>query len=232
LCAINFLWAFARLGESWKPSAHSETQRPHLAQWLHVLRLPRLNLLVGIFFLATFCFASFETTIGLLIVEKFHIDLKQALGSVSWVIFYCGIIGALTQGGVRPLVKRLGEPKLIAVSLFLAAVGVGLIPFVSGWGLLFVALGIFSIGSSMTRPPVFGMISNLTPAHEQGATMGVAQGTGSLARIVGPVFATGVFQYNPSIPYVVCAVLCFVTSFVALRFLLHVKPAPSPVLAA
>ena len=37
----------------------------------------------------------------------------------------------------------------------------------------------------MTRPPVFGMISMLTPAHEQGSTMGVAQGVGSLARIVG-----------------------------------------------
>jgi MFS family permease len=231
LCAINFIWAFTRLGESWKPSAHYQTQRAHLDQWLHVLRLPKLNLLVGIFFLATFCFASFETTIGLLIVQIFHIDVTKALSSVSWVIFYCGVIGAVVQGGVRPLVKRLGEPKLIAVSLFLAAVGMGLVPFVSGWGLLLVALGVFSMGSSLTRPPVFGMISNLTPAHEQGATMGVAQGTGSLARIVGPVFATSVFAFNPSIPYLVCAALCFITSFVAIQFLLRHKGTTAPAMA-
>ncbi|HWD20254.1 MAG TPA: MFS transporter [Verrucomicrobiae bacterium] len=224
LCAINFLWAFARLGESWKPAEHSQTQRPHLAHWMHVLRLPRLNLLVGIFFLATFCFASFETTIGLLIIDKFHLDTKKALGSVSWVIFYCGVIGALSQGGVRGFVKRVGEPRLITFSLFMAAIGIGIIPFVQGWGLLLVALAVFSVGSSLTRPPVFGMISNLTPAHEQGATMGVAQGVGSLARIVGPVFATGIFLYHPAIPYIVCAVFCFITSLVALRCLAAPKP--------
>ncbi len=50
----------------------------------------------------------------------------------------------------------------------------------------------------MTRPPVFGMISNLTEAHEQGVTIGVAQSAGSLARIVGPIFAAvAVFTGNP-----------------------------------
>jgi MFS family permease len=230
LCAINFIWAFARLGESWKPSAHAETQRPHLEHWLHVYRSPRLNLLVGVFFLATFCFASFETTIGLLIIAKFNLTTDKATTMVSWVIAYCGVLGALTQGGIRPLVKRLGEPRLIAISLLIAGVGIGLIPFVSGWGLMLVALAIFSIGASMCRPPVFGMISILTPAHEQGATMGVSQGTGSLARIIGPVFATGVFVYHHSIPYVVCSVLCFVTALAA-QVLLASRPVPSPVMA-
>src|SRR5581483_11285544 len=230
LCAINFLWAFACLGESWKPSAHAETQRPHLEHWLHVYRSPRLNLLVGVFFLATFCFASFETTIGLLIMVKFHLTIESATTSVSWVIAYCGVLGALSQGGIRPLVKRFGEPKLIALCLFIAAIGMGLIPFVNGWGLLLVALAIFSIGAAMTRPPVFGMISILTPAHEQGATMGVAQGTGSLARIVGPVFSTGVFAYHHSVPYVICSALCFVTAFAA-QVLLGSKPVQAPAMA-
>ena len=231
LCAINFIWAFARLGESWRPSAHYETQRPHLEHWMHVFRMPRLNLLVATFFLATFCFASFETTIGLLIIDRFHIDTQKALTQVSWVIFYCGLIGALVQGGVRRLVKKFGEPRLVAGSLFIASVGIGIIPFVSGWPLLLTALGIFSVGSSLTRPPVFGMISNLTPPHEQGATMGVAQGTGSVARIVGPVFATGVFHYDPSIPYVACAILCFVTAFAAWHLLVGAKP-PAPAAVA
>jgi MFS family permease len=233
LCAINFIWAFARLGESWKPSAHYETQRPHFEHWMHVLRMPRLNLLVAIFFLATFCFACFETTIGLLIIQKFNIDTKKALGTVSWTILYCGLVAAVSQGGVRPMVKRLGEPRLIAVSLFLAAIGLALIPFVNGWPAFLLVLAVFAIGSNMTRPPVFGMISILTPAHEQGATMGVAQGAGSLARILGPVFATGVFVFHPSVPYLVCAVLCFILSLVAARFLHQSKAAaPAPAMAA
>jgi MFS family permease len=76
------------------------------------------------------------------------------------------------------------------------------------------------MGSSMTRPPVFGMISILTPAHEQGATMGVAQGVGSLARIVGPIFVMGIFgKDHLPVPYLCCALLCFATGCITTRYL-------------
>jgi multidrug resistance protein len=230
LCALNFIWAFVRLAESWQPAAHAVTQRTHVEQWLHIMRAPRLNLLIGIFFLATFCFTCFETTIGLLVVKNFQIDANSGsgLGTVSWLIAYCGVVGAAVQGGaIKRLVKMMGEPKLISLSLFLAAVGIGILPYLRTWGLLLAGLGVFSIGSSLTRPPVFGMISMLTPAHEQGATMGVAQGVGSLARIAGPVFAASLFVRNAPLPYLICAVLCFFTSAVTMQYLTHI-PLPVP----
>jgi len=229
LCALNFIWAYARLAESWQPAAHSVTQRPHVEQWLHILRTPRLNLLIAIFFLATFCFTCFESTIGLLIMRNFGVDTKKGLGTVSLLIAYCGVIGAGVQGGAAGrMVKRMGEPRLIAVSLFMAAVGIGVLPYLLNWGTLLVGLGIFSIGSSLTRPPVFGMISMLAPAHEQGATMGVAQGVGSLARIVGPIFAASLFVLNAPLPYLICGTLCLLTALVAMQYLTHVQTAPSP----
>ncbi|HEV7924093.1 MAG TPA: MFS transporter [Verrucomicrobiae bacterium] len=229
LCALNFISASFFLEESWKPAAHSVTQRPHLAHWLHVLRTPQLNLVVAIFFLATFCFACFESTIGLLVMANFGIDTKKSLTSVSWLIAYCGAIGVIVQGGAgRRMIKRLGEPKMIAVSLFLAAVGLGVLPYMRNWGTLLVGLGIFSIGSSLTRPPVFGMISMLTPANEQGATSGVAQGVGSLARIVGPVFAASLFMLNAPLPYLICGTLCLLTALVTMQYLIRIKVAASP----
>jgi MFS transporter, DHA1 family, tetracycline resistance protein len=227
LCALNFIWAFIWLGESWAPAAHAVTQRPHIEQWLHTLRTPRLNLLIGIFFLATFCFTCFEVTIGLLIIKNFHVDTRKSLTTVSWLIAYCGVIGASVQspGMIARMVKRLGEPRLIAATLFVAALGIGLLPFLKTWALLLVGLGIFAIGSSLTRPPVFGMISMLTPANEQGATMGVTQGVGSVARIAGPLFAASLFVAHASFPYLICAVLCFATAVVTLQYLTHI-PAP------
>jgi len=227
LCALNFISAFLWLGESWKPAEHSVIQRPHIEQWLHTLRTPRLNLLIGIFFLATFCFTCFEVTIGLLIIKNFDIDTAKSLTTVSWLIAYCGVIGASVQspGMIGRMVKRLGEPKLIAATLFVAAIGIGLLPFLTTWGLLLIGLGIFAIGSSLTRPPVFGMISMLTPANEQGATMGVTQGVGSVARIAGPIFAASLFVVHASFPYLACSVLCFATSILTLLCLTHI-PAP------
>jgi Na+/melibiose symporter-like transporter len=227
ICAVNFIWAFLWLAESWKPESHSVTQRPHFEQWMHVLRAPRLNLLIGIFFLATFCFTCFETTIGLLVMKNFKIDVRSDLGTVSWLIAFCGVVGALVQGGgTKRLVKALGEPRLIAASLFIAAIGIGILPFLSTWGMLMVGLAIFSIGSSLTRPPVFGMISMLTASHEQGATMGVTQGVGSLARIVGPIFAASLFAQVAQLPYVICGVLCFLTSLLAMQYLKKIVPVP------
>jgi MFS family permease len=83
-------------------------------------------------------------------------------------------------------------------------------PFLNNWPALLAGLAGLSIGSSLTRPPIFGLISMMTPLHEQGATLGVAQGAGSLARIVGPIFAATLFDYKPALPYVICGAMALV----------------------
>jgi DHA1 family tetracycline resistance protein-like MFS transporter len=218
LCAANFVLAFFILPESWKPSAEPVARRPHLDQWMHTLGRPKVGLLISIFFLATFCFTCFETTLGLLVFQKFFIDPESARGIkiVAYLFTYAGLVGAVVQGGATGrLVKALGEPKLVAVSLFLVAVSLGPMPFARNWPVLLVLLGLLAIGSSLTRPPVFGMISNLTSAHEQGVTIGVAQSAGSLARIAGPIFAASLFTRIPQLPYVICAVVSFFTGLLA-----------------
>jgi multidrug resistance protein len=217
-CAANFLLAFSILPESWKPSSDHVARRPHVAQWLHTMTLPKVGLLIDVFFLATFAFTCFETTIGLLICQKFNIDVESVRASKlqSYLFAFAGIIGAFVQGGATGrLVKLMGEPKLIATSLILAAVGLGFLPFISGWSSLLVLLAVLSIGTSLTRPPVFGMISNLTAANEQGVTIGVAQSMGALARIVGPMTLVPLFYKMPPLPYVICAVVCLLTGLIA-----------------
>ncbi len=216
MCALNFLLAFAIVPESWTPGGVPAPQRPHLEQWRHTLSQPRVGLLVWLFFLATFAFTCFETTLGLLVADTFAMDVKRDAHKISYLFTYCGLIGALVQGGlVGRMVKRFGEPGLITISMVLTAAGLAPMPFVGSWGMLLVALAVLSVGSQMARPPIFGMISNLTPANEQGATLGVAQSIGSLARIAGPVFAAGLFHFDPKIPYVACAVIAGLAGLIA-----------------
>ena len=206
-----------------------------MAQWAHTFSHPKVGLLIGIFFLATFCFTCFETTLGLLISENFHLDIKHdhhAKEIVGYLFAYCGIVGAGLQGGASGrLVKRMGEPRLIAVSLMLVALSLAAMPFIHGfapltWGILvqraglpwlnlLLVLGVLAAGSSLTRPPVFGLISILTPAHEQGATIGVAQSAGSLARIIGPLFAATLFDYKPALPYLICSGIALAAGLLA-----------------
>jgi hypothetical protein len=136
------------------------------------------------------------------------------------------------------LVKIFGEPKLIALSLLLTGVSLGLLPFIKGdgplkwlavlhatdwpWIKMLFALALLSIGSSLTRAPLFGLLSNLTPANEQGATIGVAQSAGSLARIFGPIFAATLYLHVPMLPYVVCGAISLLAALLAFQ---HLRPA-------
>ena len=246
LCAANFLLALFILTESHKPNSSQAAPRPHLDQWLHTLRQPKVGFLVIVFFFATFCFSCFESTLTKLVGANFHLDFKRDATSaraVGYLFVYCGLIGALVQGGaIGRLVKKMGEPKLIALSLVLTAASFAWIPFIKGtsqlswsvlvqhdglpWVWLLLALALLSVGTSLTRPPLFGMISNLTPAHEQGVTIGVAQGAGSLARIPGPLFANALLPWLPPLPYLICAaVLLGTTVLVGRRLFLGDPPA-------
>jgi MFS transporter, DHA1 family, tetracycline resistance protein len=238
LCTANFILAFFILTESRKPTSAHAAERPHLDQWRHTLSQPKIGLLVIVFFLATFCFSCFESTLPLVVSDNFHINIQNdesSASTVAYLFVFCGVIGAIVQGGaIGRLVKKHGEPKLIAISLVLTAISLAMIPFITGkadlswgvllrpegrsWLLMLLALALLSVGTSLTRPPLFGMLSNLTAEHEQGANLGVAQGAGSLARILGPPFATTLLPYMPPLPYVICAgVLLATTAMVVQR---------------
>jgi MFS transporter, DHA1 family, tetracycline resistance protein len=237
LCAANFILAFLILKESRKPASEHVAPRPHLDQWRHTLTQPRIGLLIIVFFLATFCFSCFESTLPLLVSENFHINIQQdeaSASTVAYLFVFCGVIGAVIQGGaIGRLVKKFGEPKLIALSLVLTAVSLAVLPFIHGgadlsWGILFRgegrswvallgALALLSVGTSLTRPPLFGLLSNLTSAHEQGANLGVAQAAGSLARILGPLFATTLLVYSPPLPYLICAAVLLATTVLTVQ---------------
>ena len=246
LCAANFVLALFILTESHRPDSAQAAPRPHLDQWAHTLTQPKVGFLVTAFFLTTFCFSCFESTLPLLVGANFHLDFKRdatSASTIAYLFVYCGFIGAFVQGGaIGRLVKKMGEPKLIALSLVLTAASFVWIPFLRGstqltwkvlvqpaglpWVWLLLALALLSVGTSLTRPPLFGMLSNLTPSHEQGATIGVAQGAGSLARILGPVFATGLLAYSPPLPYLICAAVLIVTTVLTIQRLCRGGEAP------
>jgi MFS family permease len=75
ICAANFLLALAILAESRKPGATPAAARPKFAQWAHALKLRHVGFLIVLYFLATFCFACFESTLPLLLGSAdFHPD--------------------------------------------------------------------------------------------------------------------------------------------------------------
>jgi hypothetical protein len=147
------------------------------------------------------------------------------------------MISAFIQGGaIGWLVKKFGESKLIVLSQLLTGTALALLPFIHGdgplqwlavlhatdwpWMKMLLVIALLSVGSSLTYPPVFGRLSNLAPANEQGATLGVAQSAGALARIVGPLFAASLYFHVLLLPYLVCAGISLLAAFLAAGWLM------------
>jgi MFS family permease len=241
LCAANFILAFAKLKESRQPDSAPVANRPRFAQWRHTLAQPKVSVLILVFFLATFAFSCFEVTLAWMVNDNFnlhysHDNLVSATTIVSLFVF-CGLIGAFIQGGlIGRFVKIFGEPKLIAMSLVLTGVSLLLLPLIHGdgelrwklvlklgdmpWLKMLGALALLAFASSLTRAPLFGMLSNLTAANEQGATLGVAQSAGSLARIFGPMFASTLYLTHAALPYFTCGGIAILAGLIAAQRLL------------
>ncbi|HAB18960.1 MAG TPA: MFS transporter [Verrucomicrobiota bacterium] len=229
ICAVNWVLVWARLPESLQPGQSKEAvRRSRLGGLGHVLSQPVVGFLVMIFFLATFGFTTFETTLGLLITRNFHLTETAAHNANAILFSLAGLISAMVQAGpIGRLVRTLGESKLIALSLVIFGIGLLPVPWIHGhgaldwagltgteaveWWMLLVCVALIAIGAGLTRPPLFGLISLLSPDHERGATLGIAQSAGSLARIVGPLFAGAFFDQHPAWPYVTCAILAVLT---------------------
>jgi MFS family permease len=233
-CFANFVLGWFILGESRQPGAAPAAPRPKFAQWGHTLRQPKLGLLISIFFLATFCFTCFESTFPLMLgsgtASQFGLKNRDQVG---YLFAYAGIITVLVQGAVHGLVKAFGEPRLIFGSLVVFAVGLAALPFQTHLTGLLILLAVLAVGSGLNRAPVFGLISLNSPSNEQGANLGVAQSFGSLARILGPIFATTLFfarpaMPSPELPYVICGVIAFLTALLAWRYLSRSSLSPGP----
>lgn len=225
ICAINFVLGCIILPETRKKDAAPPVRRPRLEQIRHVLAMKEVGFLIGIYFLGTFAFTAFESTLPLLLDAKLKFDEEH----VGYVFAFCGIMAAMVQGGgIGRLVKSFGERRLIGTSLIVVAISLVLMPLANTLATLLGALAVFAIGSGINRAPTMGLISQLSPADEQGTTLGVAQSAGTLARVLGPTVATTLYDLWLPAPYLACATIALLAGLLAaLRLMGSTAKSPS-----
>jgi multidrug resistance protein len=306
ICGLNLILAYFVLGESRTPESDPAPPPPRLQQITGVLKRKQLACLMGVFFMATFCFTCFESTFvvtftgtkespgtfsfqqtvhaefdenqiteirnwhveqggevrkgeplctlvtldstnvftapksGRIVYEEIHfVPASGKIASIDYtrtiayyMLVFCGLLGAIIQGKfIGPLVNWLGEKWLIVVGLALLGVSLAWLPLAHAPHLymLLGALALFSVSSSVYRAPTYGLISLNAGPNEQGEIMGVTQSIGSLARIIGPLFALGLLDVSIRLPYFICAVIAVAAAIVA-AFLL--KPNDKTALVA
>ncbi len=128
---------------------------------------------------------------------------------VALTLGYVGVVSAIIQGGlIGPLTNRFGEHALLFTSLFLVMLGYVVLAGSSSLTMVMLSITLLTAGSALFNPSISSLVSKEADDTEQGAVLGIYQGAGSLARILGPSVSGIIFEaYGASAPYLAGAVL-------------------------
>ena len=215
ICGINLLLAVVRLPESLSKDLRAKASQRSLSpiqigRLIDAAKHPELLYLLLAWFFVTFAFSNMEQTFSLLFQDKFQYTTETAGYHTGLILMVSGLLGALIQGGaIRKLVPKYGERRLVQIGLFLNCIALMIFPYGPTFAAYFLIILPLSIGTALLNPSINALISRSASATEQGATLGLAQGLGSLARALGPFCGLLTFQIHHSIPYFIAAFIEF-----------------------
>lgn len=171
-----------------------------------------LGMLFILLFLWSYALSNNQVAVPLLGYEHLHLSAAM-IG-----IFFSGVgIGSsLVQLFVVQRVALLiGDHQTAYLGLGIMAFSLLLMPFSGHYLMMGLAMVIVSIGSGLARPTINALISN-SAKDGQGTTMGVATAFESFGRILGPLLGGALFSISYFVPFV----LCSVSVFLALSFVI------------
>ena len=176
---------------------------------INLFKIPALLFLITVSFLVTFSFAGFETTFALWTERAMSWAPKQT----GFAFTFTALLAALVQGVfIGKLTKSFGEIKLLITSCFLMLIGLFFITLsIQNLFYLVFSLGILGISVGLGNPSLNSLLSKNLSKNIIGASFGVIQSVGSLARILSPLVAGNLFYFfGINSPYNFGAFLMFI----------------------
>jgi MFS family permease len=193
LSVVNLLFALRYLPESLPVEKRSEkTQKAlrlaivDLGALREVGKYPGVGMILVIAFNSIFWFAGAQSIFRLFTLDAFQMNVENT-GRVLGLV---GLVAVIVQGGlIGKLNRRFGETKLLFAALVLMAIGFALqgLSVNLGVPMFLVATAVTAMGTALHMPSVSSYISRRVGPEVQGATLGLMQSAGALARASGPL---------------------------------------------
>ena len=215
LCAANSLAAILFLPESRDRGATGRTARFNLPASLALAASSRQILVtLAVYLSITMAFSTLQPTLSLLASERFTMGTREA----GYLFALLGVVSAVVQGGlVRRVVPRTGERRLLLASSLPFASGLVLMGVSETVPVFLAGLILVGVGYGGAIPSILGLLSRAVEPERQGATLGLGQSVGSLARVVGPAMAGALFDVRLAFPYLAGALLIVAGTLLAGR---------------
>ncbi|MBI3557108.1 MAG: MFS transporter [Deltaproteobacteria bacterium] len=163
----------------------------------------RTRMATLLFFVVTVAFTQMEVVFALFMLARHGFNAQSA----GLLLAFMGIIMVGIQGGlIGKLSKRFGESRLVIAGPLLMALGLVLLAQTQPMGFVFAAMTLVAIGNGITNPSLSSLASKGAKPERRGATLGIYQSAGSLARVVGPPIAGWAYDaLGVQVPFLIAA---------------------------
>jgi predicted MFS family arabinose efflux permease len=187
---------------------HSETEDwLHPSRFLPIIRNSALLQMQLIFFFSMMAFVMMESTFAIYLNDlmkfnELHVGLLFALAGVTIAIVQGGLVGKLS--------KRFGEWPIVIAGPVLVTTAMMLLAELSRFPVLpvvVVAMICNAGGRSLQTPALSALISHTSDPKQQGTVFGLFHMLGSLARVIGPIIATGSYTKHHAAPYLIAGTM-------------------------
>lgn len=151
----------------------------------------------------TFGLMSYETVFALFAEQKYGFNAA----TISIIITLGAIIGIVVQIWLLDwFVQRIGEVKLIRLSLIITPIALLLMLIKVNLTFLLFASALFFAFNSFLRPSLSTLISK-NAGDRQGYASGLNTTFSSLGTVIGPLIAGLLFDKNINFPYIFGAIM-------------------------
>lgn len=149
---------------------------------------PVLAGLLAQMFLFGFAFTTFTSGFALFAERTFRWnDHPFTPREIGFLFAYAGFLGIILQGGlIGRLVKRFGEPTLVAAGFTAMSAAYLLLGLIHDVGPLIVVATLASFGQGVLRPTLTSLITQNADRSEQGVVLGLTLSLMSIAQVVAP----------------------------------------------
>jgi len=227
LALASFLLVILLLPEARAFPAAAHDVRPAFPwhTYLRVFAGPA-GVLLLLIFIMSFGMTNFQGMLGLYVVDRFAFNTKQ-VGAI-WMLM--GAVLIVGQGAlVGPLIRRLGELRLIRIALAVGGLGFLGVAVANDQIGVWAALTVFVLAISLIGPPLNSFISGFAGEH-QGAVMGMNGASTSLGKALGPLWGGYIYDVDITYPFFSGAATLVIGLLVSL-FAFRGRTRPSPATA-
>jgi len=213
LCMVNLLFTW-----KWLPESHHDREhhpdRPRVSVRRKLWTVASdptqpVARLIWIYAVGMMAFMAMNAVLALFLQARFGVTEK----TFGYFYAYIGTVSLVMRSLILgPTVRRFGEIRVMRLGLVALGAGFAALSLAPNVPAFVILMLLIPVGTALLFPATTSLVTRYGSRSDLGATMGVQQAFGGMARLCGPIWAGAAFEFlSPGAPFWISSALALGT---------------------